>query len=171
MKNRGYIIAGISFLLLMTVLFVHSFGQKPGATTARAADPQAPSLAALLELLVYQDLVNNQSGEADKKNFGAYFLEAKQKEIPYFSCFFSNSAPRIEFGTNNLILSNSGAVDKLTKKPGKLFWARLQNVSSNFANVDAGSYVGPQGAESLTYQLKWNGTNWIIINRAMQTVY
>jgi len=130
----------------------------------------ATSSIAVMEAVVYKDLFEHHSSEGDKKFYTAYFLEADRQSAAYFSSLFNKFVPRVEIGTNNLLITSSGVIDKLTKRPGKLFWARVQSVSNDTADVEAGWYTGPQGQESILYHLNRFGKNWKIIKTSPITI-
>ena len=163
---KSVLIIGAIFGLIAAVLYhIEARKIQDSIDNFYFRDHRAASLNSILEGQVYQDLVASHLKGDAKNYYGAYFLAANKENTAYLRLLFSNSVPRVELGTNNLIVANSIMIDRLTQKAGKVFWARVQSVSNNVADVEAGWYTGPEGAESIQYRLAWTGTRWVTISR------
>ncbi len=141
-------------------------------TTRPNADTNRIPSEAALQGVVYKHLVSAHiASPSASRHFGAFFLEAQKPHIAYLKTLFTNSAPRIEFGTNNLRITKTGVTDALTKKPATLFWSRLKSVSNDVATVDAGWTSGPETGGMFQYHLIHKGGFWIVSNRARQALW
>ena len=126
----------------------------------------ARSLRLFLEGIVYKDLV---AGESTNKNCGLLCLGTDQNQT-YLTSLFTNVVPRIEPGTNNIVIGEYGLSDRITGRPAKFFWADLESLTNNIATIDAGSDTGRRGFVSYSYQLRAKGTNWVIVKRRVVAI-
>ena len=161
-----------SALLAVCTLGVIPLTLQAQEKTRPNADTNRISSEAALQGVVYKHLVSAHiASPSASRHFGAFFLEAQKPHIAYLKTLFTNSAPRIEFGTNNLRITKTGVTDALTKKPATLFWSRLKSVSNDVATVDAGWTSGPETGGMFQYHLIHKGGSWIVSNRARQVLW
>jgi hypothetical protein len=124
-----------------------------------------------IKAAVYKDLLGNSSKDT-AKFIGAYFLEAKNQERAYLQSLFANWQPRVEVGdTNNVIITKSNVVDRLSGKPATLFWARVRSQTNNEVQAVGGRYSTPEAGVEYHYQLTFNGTNWIVLNKKQGVIW
>lgn len=120
---------------------------------------------------VYQDLLGSPSKDAAKFE-GALFLEATESETNYLRSLFVNWQPRVEVGaTNNLIITKSNVIDRLTGKPATLYWARVVSQTNQTAQAVGGTYSTSEAGAEYHYQFTFDGTNWIIKSKKQSMVW
>jgi hypothetical protein len=125
----------------------------------------------MIKATVYQDLLGHPSKEAAKR-IGAYFLEANEQDKAYLQPFFANWQPRVEVGeTNDVAITKTNVIDRLTGKPARLFWARVKSLSNHIAQVTGGLYETPEAGVEYQYQLVFDGTNWVIQSKNQRLVW
>ena len=149
---------------------VNQYRSPNGAVTGAS-----PAVQSFIKGIVYKDLITNWTATASaERSIGAIFLEANRDEVTYLRSLFTNVMPRVDFGTNHVVLSKAGVTDKLTQKPATLLWARVQAVTNNVATVRAGWYSSPESGEQLRYELTLGGlggTNWFIKHRIRERIW
>lgn len=124
--------------------------------------PQKPTDELRIKEAIYRDLVGKRR-EGIGGTIGAYFLEASKEEKAHLQSVFTNWSPRVEIGeTNNVIITKTGVVDRITSKPSTLFWARLESKTNSTARAKSGWHSGPEAGGTFKYQLRLDGTNWVI---------
>jgi hypothetical protein len=124
-----------------------------------------------IKACVYQDLL----GARRKTNnipFGAIFLDAADSERPYLQSIFRDWTPRVEIGTtNHAIVNDTGVVDSITGKPAAICWVTIVSCTNSEAHAKGGNWVSPVSGRVFDYQLSFNGTNWVILNKKQAAVW
>lgn len=122
---------------------------------------------------VYRDLLGKRQGVGATNGVrGAFFLEALPNEKSYLESIFRNWSPRVEVGsTNNVLITKTNIIDRLTGKPGVLVWARVVSQTNGVAHAVGGWHYSPEAGQESRYDLAFNGTNWIITAKKTGTVW
>lgn len=150
------------------------FGQVRNATESLMptnSSNATPSAALAIKAVVYRDLLGKRNEDAAKLQ-GAYFLEASNDERDYLQSCFTNWLPRVEVGrTNDAIISKTGVIDRVTGKPGVLYWARVLSQTNATAKAVGGWHSSPQAGGQFDYELALSGTNWVIQTKKRGAVW
>jgi hypothetical protein len=175
MKTSIFIILGVAGIVLLTsaTLFKVYSQMRGQPRLPLAPDPRSPtptSSKALIQGRIYQDLVADHSKRDNGQFYGAFFLEPPFEDATYLNAQFTNCVPRVELGTNNVLLTHGRLVDKLTKKPAAVFWSRTPAITNDVAEVIAGWSMGPEAGQLIRYTLTLTNGTWIIINRRVERV-
>jgi hypothetical protein len=130
---------------------------QPSAGQFFAGDPP--------DVVVLRDLLTSQTDARAKLTYGVYFVQIDTNYQTRVVKELKDFLPRVEMGTNNAAFTSGGLIDKVNQKPAKLFWVEKENISEKSATIAAGYYIGPEGAVTYEYTLKFNGGMWVIISR------
>jgi hypothetical protein len=131
-----------------------------------------PTTEAKLAGVVYEELFGAFTKVSTRSNyFGAFFVEATPQSVGYLQTLFTNSSPRVECGTNNVIFKGGRIIDKATQKPAVLFWARIESVSDKAADVKAGWHSSSESGAEFRFYLTFDGVNWSVTRRKQERIW
>lgn len=131
-----------------------------------------PTAEGKLVGIVYGELFGRFTKATTRSNyFGAFFVEAKPQDVAYLQSLFTNSLPRVECGTNNVIFKDGRIIDKITQKPSVLFWARVESVSDKAAEVEAGWHSSSESGAKVRYYLAFDGISWSVTQRKQGRIW
>jgi hypothetical protein len=123
-----------------------------------------------VKTVVYRDLIG-QPSEARSKAFGAYSLEADANEEGPLLAVFTDWSPRVETSTNNVIITETNVIDRLSGKPAVLYWTRLSGRTNGTVSAVGGRYYGPRSGVEFNYDLRYNRTNWSILQKKRSAIW
>jgi len=131
-----------------------------------------PTTEGQLAGIVYGELFGRFTKATTRSNyFGAYFVEAKPQDVTYLQSLFTNSLPRVECGTDNVTFKDGRIIHKATQKPSVLFWARVESVSDEAAEVEAGWHSSSESGATFRYYLAFDGFNWFVTQRKQERIW
>ena len=117
-------------------------------------------------------LGKNRESPAATDAPGAFFLESSQDQKAYLQSHFTNWVPRVEVWTsNNVQITKTNVIDRVTGKPAKLFWARVVAHSNQTAQAVGGWHFSAVAGGQFNYQLVFNGTNWVVSSKKSGVVW
>jgi uncharacterized protein YoxC len=121
--------------------------------------------------LVCADMIAKFSEGKGTNIYGAYFVASLEQKAGILK-LLTYSIPRLEVGTNNLVQTQKGLFDQITKKPAAIFSAKIKSISATEATVSAFWASGPEAAAGYEYRLTNTvaKTNWIIVSRALKHI-
>ncbi len=117
------------------------------------------------DVVILRDLLSSQTDARARSIYRVYFVQINTNYQIRVEMELKDFLPRVETGTNNAAFTSGGLIDKMNQKPAKLFWVEKENISEKSATIDAGFYIGPEGAVTYEYTLKFNEGKWVIISR------
>jgi hypothetical protein len=168
------IVFSISFGI---VLAFAAWGADNGLAAARGENESGAESANHLadvgiKVAVYREMLRSPLKSAAAKREGAYFLESSPGERVHIEPFFRNWSPRVEVGTtNNVLITKTNVMDRLSGKESRLFFARVLSRTNNTAVAAGGWHTSPVAGASSTYQLAFDGTRWIVKSKKIAFVY
>ena len=142
------------------------------AAETKKKEPELSSELAIKAAVYHEMLVRHREWPTNGGQLGAFFLESSPNERTYLQLLFTNWTPRVEVGaTNNVQITKSNVIDRVTGKPAKLFWARVVSQTNRMAQAVGGWHFTPSAGGQFSYQLHFNGTNWRVLNKKSDVVW